>query len=110
MGFALCCNLTVLTVEAVALSRALPFRFFTGRDLLRPLAAALCSIGAGAAVYLLLRSRWSSPLLMLPVLALSAALYVLTALRLQAVGEAELKALPKGESLCHTLRRLHLLH
>ena len=105
----LLCHLTVLAVEGVALSRVLPFRFFAGEALFRPLAAALLGVGAGGAVYLLLSRRWDSPLVMLPVMGTVAVLFLLAALLLGAVGEGELAALPRGERLCAALKKLRLL-
>lgn len=105
----LLCNLTVMTVEGIALSRVLPFRFFTGKALFRPLCAALIGIGTGGGVYLLLQKRWDSPLLMLPVLVISCVLFLLFALRLQAVGEEELSALPCGDRICRVLRKMRLI-
>ena len=105
----LACNLTVLAVEGMALSRVLPFRFFSGKALFRPLGAAVLGIGAGSGVYLLLSRRWDSPLVMLPVLGVCALLFALLALRLRAVGEEELSALPYGDRLCGALRKMKLL-
>ena len=105
----LLCNLTVLAVEGVALARILPFRFFSGKALFCPLGAAVPGIAAGGGVYLLLARNWDSPWVMLPVLAVSAVLFALLALRLRAVGEAELSVLPGGARICTVLKKMKLL-
>ena len=100
----LACNVTVLLIEGIALSRALPFRFFTGRDLLRPLAAAVISVSAGAMLYFGLRSNAVfGDFAMIPVLLLTVVLFLVLAFLLGAVGEEELHALPFGEKICSIL-------
>ena len=105
----LLCNLTVLAVEGIVLARVLPFRFFTGKVLFRPLAAALLGIGAGGALYLFLSARWQSSLAMLPVLGVSVLLFFLLALRLRAIGAEDISALPGGDRICGALRKIRLL-
>ena len=106
----LCCNLTVLTVEAVALARCLPFRPIAPRDLFLPLGAALPAVGAGVAVYMWLSTvaldaRW----IVLPPLVLTVAVFLPFALRLGALTGEDLDALPGGRLLCALLRRCKML-
>lgn len=106
----LCCNLTVLIIEGAVLSRALPFRFFGGRELLRPLLSAAIGVSAGAAVYLgLLRLGAPLELAMIPTLLVSALIFALLALRLGAVGREDLSALPAGDKLCRVLEKYKLM-
>ncbi len=106
----LACNLVVLMIEAIALGRALPFRFVEGRDLVRPFASALLAVLAGAALYLgLLRAGLSGEFAMLPVLLLTALVFLVLSLRLGAVGREELCALPAGERLCRALQACKLI-
>lgn len=76
----------------------------------RPLMAAAVSVGAGGGIYFLLR-RWrgeSSGLTLLTI-AVTAVLYGLSALKIHAVGEADLLLLPQGEKLCKLLRKIRLI-
>ena len=106
----LACNLTVLIVEAVALGRILPFRVRIARDLLRPFLAAICSVGAGAGLYLLLlrtcgEAIWQMPTVLLFVLLL----FGILALRARAIEHDNLLAVPHGEKLCHILEKWKLI-
>ena len=106
----LCCNLTVLLIEAVALARCLPFRIFAVRDLFRPLAAALPGIGAGIALYVALQ-KWGmvSALMILPVLSVTVLVFGFLALRLGAVEAEDIAVLPAGERLCAVLKKCKLM-
>ncbi|MBQ8357242.1 MAG: oligosaccharide flippase family protein [Clostridia bacterium] len=106
----LACNLTVLIIEAIALSRALPFGFFSGKDLFRPFAAALFGVAAGAALYFgLLAAGLACTWLMLPVLFVTAAVFALLALRFGAVAREDLFALPAGDKICGFLIKYKLI-
>lgn len=104
------CNLVVLVIEAVALSRVLHDRAIGVRECVRPFLAAALSVGVSAALYLLLAARvgeriWQMPLSLL----VAAVLYLLLALLLRAVGREELESLPAGDRLCRLLARCKLL-
>ena len=106
----LACNLVVLVIEAVALSRVLHDRAIGVRECVRPFLAAALSVGVSAALYLLLAARvgeriWQMPLSLL----VAAVLYLLLALLLRAVGREELESLPAGDRLCRLLARCKLL-
>ncbi len=106
----LCCNLTVLIIEAVALARHLPFRPIAPRDLFLPFGAALPAVGAGVGAYVWLsavapEARW----IVLPPLALTVAVFLPFALRLGALTGEDLDALPGGRLLCALLRRCKML-
>lgn len=100
------CNLTVLLIEGIALSRVLPFGFFKGKDLFRPLFAALLGILAGGALYFtLLHFGIDGAWVMLPVLFVTVTVFVLFALLTGAVEREDLLALPAGDRLCRILRK-----
>ena len=100
------CNLTVLLIEGIALSRVLPFAFFKGKDLFRPLLAALLGVFAGGALYFGLRHfGFDSVLVMLPVLFVTASVFALFALLTGAVEREDLYALPAGDKLCRILQK-----
>ncbi|MBE6703079.1 MAG: hypothetical protein E7585_06685 [Ruminococcaceae bacterium] len=106
----LACNITVLIIQAIVLARALPFGFFSGKELFCTLLGAVLSVGGGGALYFGLRgaglqSRW----LMLPVLALVVSLFLLLALLLGAVRREDLAALPAGERLARFLQKHKLI-
>ena len=101
------CNLTVLVIEAVALSRLMGGRLVRAGDLFRVLAAALVGVGGAAALYFLLVVRFGRAVWVLPVALLCAVLLFLPpALLLGAVRREELAALPMGERLCLFLTKL----
>ncbi|MBO5355543.1 MAG: oligosaccharide flippase family protein [Clostridia bacterium] len=100
------CNLVVLLIEAIALSRALPFGFFKGKDLFRPLFAALLGVFSGGALYFaLLRFGIDSALMMLPVLLLTVLVFAFCALWMGAIEQEDLYALPAGDKLCRILQK-----
>ncbi|MBO5327427.1 MAG: oligosaccharide flippase family protein [Clostridia bacterium] len=100
------CNLTVLLIEGIALSRVLPFAFFKGKDLFRPLLAALLGVFSGGALYFGLRHfGFDSVLVMLPVLFVTASVFALFALLTGAVEREDLYALPAGDKLCRILQK-----
>ncbi|MBR6726671.1 MAG: oligosaccharide flippase family protein [Clostridia bacterium] len=106
----LCCNAVVLLIEATALARVLPFRFFSPRMLLGPMLAALPAVGGGALLYFgLLSALPTADWIILPSLALTVAVYGLLALRFGAVGREELSVLPFGERLCTVLEKCRLM-
>lgn len=106
----LVCNLAVLTIEAVALSRFLPYAVLPVTQLLIPLAAALPAVGAGGALYVGLLSAFpTADWIILPPLALVVVLYGALALRFGAVGREELAVLPLGDRLCVIFEKCRLL-
>jgi hypothetical protein len=106
----LACNLTVLVIEAAVLARVLKFRAIGVSDLFRPLLSAATAVGVSAAVYLLLGARMGERGWLMPLaLVLAAALYLLLALLLRAVGREELESLPAGDRLCRVLLKCKLL-
>lgn len=106
----LCCTLTVLVIEWLALARVLPFAAGALRDLLRPALAALPAVGAAAAVYLACRARFGEAIWQMPLtLALCVLLVLVLSLRLHAVEQGDLSALPAGDKLCALLQKCKLL-
>ena len=106
----LACNVVVLCIECAALSRSLPFAFFSCRDLFPPFFAAISGVGVGGALYIaLLRCGMGRELLMLPVLPLTALVFLWLALRLGAVGSEELLSLPSGDRLCRFLKKYNFI-
>lgn len=104
------CNLTVLVIEAMALSRLLGGRLVRAGDLFRALAAALVGVGGAAALYFLLAMRFGRVVWVLPVALLGAVvLFLPSALLLGAVRREELSAMPMGERLCLFLTKCKLL-
>ena len=90
--------------------RALPFSCHVSRALLRPLLASALGVGSGVALYaLLIRFAPSGAWTVLPVLACTALLYGVFALRMGAVSSEDLLALPAGERLCRLLQRLKFM-
>ncbi|MBO7342369.1 MAG: oligosaccharide flippase family protein [Clostridia bacterium] len=106
----LCCTLTVLALEWVALSRFLPFVPIAPRDLFWPLLAAVPAmlLGIGAYAVLQLRARGSA-WVMLPVLLLVGGVMLLLSLMLGALKKEDLLALPAGDKLCVLLEKCKLL-
>lgn len=106
----LCCNLAVLLIEAVALSRVLRLGFFSPGMLFAPLAAAIPAVALGALSYFALLSALTSvALALLPSIGLTVVLYFVLALRFGAVGRAELSVLPFGDPLCALLEKCRLM-
>ena len=106
----LCCNLTILGIEALALAKRLPFAIGTARDLFLPLGAAVLAVGSGAAVYFwLLQRGCSGALALLPALPVVVVTYFLLALRLGALTRADLALLPFGTRLCALLEKCKML-
>ncbi len=106
----LCCTLTVLMIEWVALSRVLPFAVIAPRDLLRPLLAALPAMLLGIGLYCVLQRRaGGSAWVMLPVLGVVAGAMLLFSLVFGAVEKEDLLTLPAGEKLCILLEKCKLL-
>ena len=100
------CNLTVLLIEGIALSRALPFDFFKGKDLFCPLLCALLGVFSGGALYfILLRFGIDSAWVMVPVLFVTVTVFALCALWMGAIEQEDLNALPAGDKLCRILKR-----
>lgn len=100
------CNLIVLLIEGIALSRVLPFDFLKGKDLFRPLLCALLGVFSGGALYFALlyfgiRDAW----VILPVLFITVAVFALCALWMGAIEEEDLYALPAGDKLCRVLKK-----
>ena len=103
------CQLTVLSVEAVALSRALPLRLHLGKDLFCPLFCALVSVGLGIGAYAAGLYLGVPFLLLLPcVLLLTVLCYGVLSLKRGAVGREDLAHLPFGERLCALLEKMRL--
>ena len=106
----LCCVITVLLIEWVALGRALPFGVIAPRDLFRPLFAAIPSLLLGIGLYRILhlyvaQSAW----VMLPVLLAVGILTLVFALLFGAVEKEDLLTLPAGDRLCACLEKCKLL-
>lgn len=106
----LCCNLTVLAVELAVLSRVLPRRIPLDRAPLRALEAAVFAVGGGIFLFGSLEKYGQVPGLHMPVTLLGVmAVYLLLALRRQAVLREDLSSLPAGERLCALLEKCKLL-
>ena len=106
----LCCNLTVLVMEAVALSRRLPYTLCTPRELFLPLGAAIPAVGGGAVLYFrLLRVLPAARVALLPALLLTVVVYFLLALRMGALTREDLILLPLGERLCALFEKCRLM-
>lgn len=106
----LCCTLTVLLIEWIALSRVLPFRVIVPRDLFRPLFATLPAMLLGIGIYRTLclyagEKVWSI-LLVLPSVGITALFF---ALLFGAVEKKDLLTLPAGERICACLEKCKLL-
>ena len=100
------CNLIVLLIEGIALSRVLPFDFFKGKDLFRPLLCALLGVFSGGALYFaLLYLGIDSAWIMLPVLFLTVTVFALCAFWMGAIEQEDLYALPAGDKLCRILKK-----
>ncbi|MBE6604607.1 MAG: hypothetical protein E7639_02740, partial [Ruminococcaceae bacterium] len=107
----LVCNLLVLTLNTVALSRVATYRLFTPGVFWRPLLAALSASLLGGALYrfvgrVLGFALWQVPLLILLV----GLFYALLALLYGAVQREDLIDLPCGAALCRLLDRCSLIH
>ena len=106
----LACTLTVLAIEWIALSRALPFPVLAPKDLFRPLLATLPAMLLGIGLYRQLLLRMGDvPLLMLPVLLTVGVAVLFFALLFGAVERHDLLMLPMGEKLCLVLEKCKLL-
>ena len=106
----LCCNLMVLTVQVLALSRVMPPTAVLGREPLRALGAAVFAVGGGVFLYSLLEKYGGAPGWHMPVtLLLVMLLYMLLALRWRAVQQEDIRSLPMGERLCLLLQKCKLL-
>ena len=88
----------------------MPFRFFCGRELFRPLFAGTIGVLAGGMLYFgVRRMGLESAWLMLPVLLVTVLVFLLLALRMGAVAREDLIALPAGEKLCTALQMCKLI-
>ena len=106
----LCCTLTVLLVEWVALCRILPFPVMTPRELFRPLFATLPAMSLGIVAYRILIARVSEGAwVMLPVLLVVGVTVLFFALLLGAVERSDLLTLPAGDKICACLEKCKLL-
>ncbi len=106
----LCCTLTVLTIEWVALSRILPFPVIAPRDLFRPLVATLPAMLFGIGIYYTLCLRAGDAMwIMLPVLLAVGATLLFFALLVGAVEKSDLLTLPAGDKICTLLEKCKLL-
>ena len=106
----LCCTLTVLLIEWIALSRVLHFPVVTARDLFRPLFATLPAMLLGVGLYHTLLVRVSGGAwIMLPVLGAVATMLLFFALLFGAVEKSDLLTLPAGERICGLLEKCKLL-
>jgi len=105
----LCCTLTVLLIEWIALSRVCPFAL-SPKNLLRPLLATMPALLLGGALYFLLRLRVGDSVLLMPlVLFVVCAALLFFALGFRAVEKNDLCALPMGEKLCLVLEKYKLI-
>ncbi len=105
----LLCTLTVVAVEWHALSRALGTAPVSPRELWRPLLSSVPAIALGIGAHLFASAHVTSRFIMLPVVALVAAVYVPLSLALSAVEREDILALPKGERIVQALERLKLI-
>ena len=106
----LCCTLTVLCIEWIALSRVLPFSVIAPRDLFRPLFATLPAMALGVGVYYALQTWAGAPVwAMLPVLLSVGVTMLFFALLFGAVEKSDLLNLPAGEKLCAFFEKYKLL-
>ena len=106
----LCCTVTVLLIEWMALSRVLPFSVVAPRDLFRPLLAALPAMLLGTGLYRMLCLRaGEGAWVMLPVLLTVAAAMLFFALVFGAVEKNDLLTLPAGDKICTVLEKCKLL-
>ncbi|MBR7111710.1 MAG: polysaccharide biosynthesis protein [Clostridia bacterium] len=106
----LLCNLTVLTINLLVLSRVLDLRALSPGAFFRPLlAAALAVLSGGALLFYLWRllgqAAWQTP----PTLLLVVALYAALALLFGAVLKEDVENLPGGAFLCRWLLKFKLL-
>ena len=106
----LCCTLTVLLIEWIALSRVLPFAVITPRDLFRPLAATIPALLLGIGIYRALclyvgQSGW----VMLPVILGVVMTLLFFALFFGAVEKSDLLTLPAGDKICIFFEKCKLL-
>ncbi len=106
----LCCTLTVLLIEWIALSRVLPFPVIVPRDLFRPLFATLPAMLLGIGLYRVLslyagEGAW----VMLPVFFAVGAVVLFFALLFGAVEKNDLLTLPAGDKICTCLEKCKLL-
>ena len=104
------CYLTVTVMNFCFIARYTGDLCGVVRLLLKPLLAAVGSVGGALAVYLLLSSRiggsgWVTVLSIL----LAALLYALLILLLRAVSERDVKMLPLGDRLAGLLKKIKLL-
>lgn len=106
----LCCTLTILLIEWIALSRILPFAVIAPRDLFRPLLATLPAMLLGVGLYYALAQRpGDSAWVMLPVLFLVSVTVLFFALLFGAVEKCDLLTMPAGDKLCALLEKCKLL-
>ena len=103
----LLCNLTVLVIEAIALSRVLSGAALSPGALFRPLLASAPAVAAGAALYIVLQRQ--IPFAILPALLLTVCLFALLALRTGALCAGDLAALPMGDRLYILLCKCKLM-
>ena len=106
----LACNLTVLAINVMVLSRTARLRAFPLGALLRPFLAAVLAISVGGCVYFGMlhvfgKHIWQMPLVLFVV----AALYACLALFLGAVKKEDIEELPGGRPLCRLLLKCNLL-
>jgi len=106
----LCCTVTVLLIEWVALCRILPFAVIAPRDLFRPLVATLPALLLGIGLYrVFCLQAGDAPWVMLPVLFAVGATVLFFALLFGAVEKKDLLTLPAGEKICTFLEKCKLL-
>lgn len=105
----LCCNLTILGIQTVQLCRVMRHPLLSVGALFRPLGASALAVGIGAVLYVGLAFHGGGDWCMLPVLLLTVLLFVPLALRLGAVEQQDILALPMGERICPLLQKMKLL-
>ena len=106
----LACNLTVLTLNVIALSRVADLRILPFWALLRPFFAALPSVLGGMGLLVLLHHHFGQSPLQTPVaLAAVVVSYLPLTLLFGAARKEDIMELPGGEVLCRVLEKIHLL-
>lgn len=102
------CNTAVLCIQLAVLCRVFPFRMSPSRDLLRPLLAALCSVGAGVGIYAwLARVMPATPCFCITLCAI-VCLYLFLSLRFCALTKEDLDTLPFGTRIRPVFEKLRL--
>lgn len=103
------CYLTIVAINFYFMAKYIGWIPHFGKILFRPLIASVLCAGAAVGSYLLISNVWTSRFAVLPAIAVAVAVYVIAIFLFRAIGEDDVRLLPKGDRIYQLLHRLKLM-